>query len=51
MPISNLKVCSTSVLAFVIGCAKTKFRGPIGVSQSIDKPADDLILLLSKLLS
>ena len=48
---SNLKVCSTSELAFVIGVAKEKFNGPIGVYQSIAIPVDDLILLLSKVLS
>ena len=51
VPISNLKVCSTSELAFVIGVAKEKFSGPIGVNQSIARPVEDLILLLSKLLS
>ena len=48
MPISNLNVSVESVELFVIGWDKTKFKGPTGVSQSIDIPVDDLILLLSK---
>ena len=51
VPILNLKVSVLSLSAFVNGVANEKLKGPIGVNQSIAKPVEDLILLLSNELS
>ena len=51
VPKLNLNVSVLSVDFFVIGCVKLKLNGPIGVYQLTAIPVDDLILLLSKLLS
>ena len=48
VPKLNLNDSVLSVFAFVIGCAIEKFIGPIGLYQSKPKPAELLILLLSK---
>ena len=51
MPISNLNVSVLSLSAFVIGLANEKVNGPIGVNQSTANPVEDLILLLSSIVS
>ena len=45
----NLKVSVLSVLALVKGWDKEKFKGPIGVNQSIEIPVEVLILLESSI--
>ena len=38
----NLNVSVISLDCSFIGCAKEKFKGPIGVHQSTANPTDDL---------
>ena len=45
----NLKPSVLSVDAFVIGCAKKKVNGPIGVYQFAVKPAELRILFESSI--
>ena len=47
VPKLNLKVSTSSVDDFVIGCDNEKFKGPIGVNQSKAIPNADLNSLLS----
>ena len=50
-PILKLKDSVSSVLLFVISCAKTKLSGPITVNTFAATPMDDLTLLASSKVS
>ena len=51
MPKLNLNFSVLSVDALVIGLAKEKLRGPIGVNQSMAIPVADRILFESSIVS